>query len=79
MADFKHDVEVLVATDVQLESPFQLVNVSNVHITGTAETPLIECVQEGAGFLLVAAHNFSFANLTIVHPQSAHSCGSPVG
>ena len=65
---FKHDVRVMVESNLKLNSPFQLMNVLNVNITGAAGAdtlPLIECVQEGAGFLLVGAHNFSFTSLII--------------
>ena len=43
---FTHDVRVMVEGDIKLKSPFQLVNVRNVQMMGTAEDtlpPLVEC------------------------------------
>ena len=66
MRALHQDVTVVVESDVHLESPFWLVNVSNVNITGAlVGRPQVHCVQEGAGFLLLRVRRFNLANLVI--------------
>ena len=70
------DVTILIEGNATLHSVFEVINSSNVNITGIGgvkDLVYINCSARNAGFVISNVYNFSFSNISIVNCTANHS------
>ena len=71
-----HDVTILIEGNATLHGVFEVINSSNVNITGVGgvkDLVYINCSTKNAGFVISNVYNFSFSNISIVNCTANYS------